>query len=42
MSAWTDLNYKLIIPAYVGEDRADNPYISPIYGEYNGFPPMLM
>ena len=42
MSAWTDLNYRLWTPAYVGDERADNPYISPIYGGYNGFPPMLM
>lgn len=42
MSAWTNLNYKRMIPSYVGNDRADNPYISPIYGEYHGFPPMLM
>ncbi|WP_286893958.1 alpha/beta hydrolase fold domain-containing protein [Thermobacillus sp.] len=26
----------------MGDDRADNPYISPVYGEYDGFPPMLM
>ncbi|AUS98808.1 alpha/beta hydrolase [Clostridium thermosuccinogenes] len=42
MSAWTNLNYKRKTPAYVGNNRADNPYISPIYGEYDGFPPMLM
>lgn len=42
MSAWTNLNYKRRTPAYVGKNRADEPYISPIYGEYNGFPPMLM
>ncbi|ADG07591.1 alpha/beta hydrolase [Kyrpidia tusciae] len=42
MSAWTNLNYKRVIPEYVGENRADNPYISPIYGEYAGFPAMLM
>src|SRR5690606_5354799 len=29
MSAWTNLNYKRMIPSYVGNDRADNPYISP-------------
>ena len=42
MSAWTNLNYKRKTPPYVGNNRADNPYISPIYGEYDGFPPMLM
>ncbi|NLM53013.1 MAG: alpha/beta hydrolase [Firmicutes bacterium] len=42
MSAWTDLNYRRWTPAYVGNNRADIPYISPIYGEYEGFPPMLM
>jgi len=42
MSAWTDLNYKRRTPAYVGNGRADDPYISPLYGEYHDFPPMLM
>lgn len=42
MSAWTNLNYRLKTPAYVGNERADNPYISPIYVDYKGFPPMLM
>lgn len=42
MSAWTNLNYKRRKPAYVGNERADNPYISPVYGEYHDFPPMLM
>jgi acetyl esterase/lipase len=42
MSAWTDLDYRRWVPPYVGDDRADNPYISPVYGEYDGFPPMLM
>ncbi|HHV47342.1 MAG TPA: alpha/beta hydrolase [Tissierellia bacterium] len=42
MSAWTNLNYKYRTPAYVGNNSSDNPYISPIYGEYNDFPPMLM
>lgn len=42
MSAWTNLNYKRMAPAYVGDHRADDPYISPVYGEYDGFPPMLM
>jgi len=42
MSAWTNLNYKRRIPAYVGDNPADTPYISPYYGEYSGFPPMLM
>ncbi len=42
MSAWTNLNYRRMVPAYVGDNRADNPYISPLFGEYNGFPPLLM
>jgi monoterpene epsilon-lactone hydrolase len=42
MSAWTNLNYKRRTPAYVGKDRADNPYISPVYGEFHDFPSMLM
>ena len=42
MSAWTNLNYRRKTPAYVGNNPADNPYISPVYGEYSGFPPMLM
>lgn len=42
MSAWTNLNYGRLVPAYVGDNRADHPYISPIYGDYIGFPPMLM
>ena len=42
MSAWTNLDYGRWVPPYVGDERADNPYISPVYGEYDGFPPMLM
>jgi acetyl esterase/lipase len=42
MSAWTNLDYKRWEPPYVGDERADHPYISPVYGEYDGFPPMLM
>lgn len=42
MSAWTDLDYRLWTPPYVGNASPNNPYISPIYGEYHGFPPMLM
>lgn len=42
MSAWTNLDYWRWTPAYVGNGRADNPYISPVYGEYHDFPPMLM
>ena len=42
MSAWTNLSYKRWTPPYVGKERADNPYISPAYGAYHGFPPMLM
>ncbi len=42
MSAWTNLKYRRWIPPYAGDDRADNPYISPFYGEFHDFPPMLM
>lgn len=42
MSAWTNLNYRRWTPKYVSNNRADNPYISPIYGDFSGFPPMLM
>lgn len=42
MSAWTNLNYRLRKPAYVGENPANHPYISPVYGEYEDFPPILM
>lgn len=42
MSAWTNLNYGRRPPAYVGKNRADDPYISPFYGDYHGFPPLLM
>ena len=27
---------------YVGEEDASNPYISPLYGNFEGFPPMLL
>ena len=42
MSAWTNLSYRRWTPPYVGSERADNPYISPAFGAYHGFPPMLM
>jgi epsilon-lactone hydrolase len=42
MSAWTNLNYKKADIAYVGNNNAENPYISPIYGDYTGLPQMLM
>jgi monoterpene epsilon-lactone hydrolase len=42
MSAWTNLNYGRLVPAYVGDNPADHPYISPIYGNYEGFSHMLM
>lgn len=28
--------------AYIGDDDPENPYISPIFGELDGFPPMLI
>lgn len=27
---------------YIGEDKADNPYISPAFGDFTGFPRMLI
>ena len=42
MSAWTDLNYKNRKVSYVGDHDATNPYISPIYGDFTGLPPMLL
>ena len=27
---------------YVGNNKADNPYISPVFGDYNGFPPTFI
>lgn len=27
---------------YVGENRADNPFISPLFGDYTGFPPTFI
>lgn len=29
-------------PDYYEQDRADNPYVSPLLGDFAGFPPMLM
>lgn len=28
--------------AYIGDDDARNPYISPLFGDFEGFPPMLI
>lgn len=42
MSPWTNLSYRGWKPPYVGSHHADDPYISPLYGEYDSFPPMLM
>lgn len=28
--------------SYIGDDEATNPYISPLFGEFEGFPPMLI
>ena len=42
MSAWTDLSYTKLKVPYVGESSAKDPYISPLYGNYEKFPPMLM
>lgn len=42
MSAWTDLNYTKLKVPYVGESSAKDPYISPLYGNYEKFPPVLM
>ncbi len=27
---------------YVGNEDVTNPYISPLYGDFSGFPPMLL
>lgn len=32
----------LIDSTYIGDNSAQNPYISPVYGDFTGFPPMLM
>jgi acetyl esterase/lipase len=42
MSAWAKLDYKRADVAYIGDNDAKNPYISPIYGDYAGMPQMLM
>lgn len=42
MSAWTNLNYRIWTPPYVGDSSPEDPYVSPVYGSYSGFPPMLM
>ena len=41
MSAWAKLDL-WITPAYIGKNDPKIPYISPCYGDYTGFPPMLM
>jgi len=28
--------------AYIGDDKAENPYISPIFGDFTGFPKLLI
>lgn len=30
------------VPSYVGKDDIKNPYISPVNGDYTGFPPLLI
>jgi len=35
-------NNMLYDSAYVGDNNPHNPYISPVYGDFTGFPPMLM
>jgi acetyl esterase/lipase len=42
MSAWTNLDYKRVKVPYAGSNDPKDPYISPINGDYTGFPPMLM
>jgi acetyl esterase/lipase len=42
MSAWANLDYKRTDVAYIGDNDAKNPYVSPIYGDYTGMPQMLM
>jgi acetyl esterase/lipase len=41
--AWQDLETDDIwIPAYVGDNDLRNPLISPLYGDFTGFPPLLV
>lgn len=42
MSVWANLDYAVITPPYVGDNDPADPYISPLYGDFSGFPPMLM
>lgn len=43
MSAWADLSkYERLSAPYVGGNDAENPYISPLYGNFSGFPKTLM
>ncbi|MEG2288450.1 MAG: alpha/beta hydrolase [Clostridium sp.] len=35
-------NNMLYNSTYIGNEDPYNPYISPVYGDFNGFPPMLM
>ncbi|MDR2090911.1 MAG: alpha/beta hydrolase [Clostridiales bacterium] len=43
MSAWTKLDYLFKTTDYAGKHNdPKDPYISPYYGDFRGFPPMLM
>ncbi len=35
-------NNMLYDSSYIGDNNPHNPYISPVYGDFTGFPPMLM
>jgi acetyl esterase/lipase len=41
--AWLDLeDDKVTVPAYAGDHDLRNPLISPLYGDFTGFPPLLV
>lgn len=39
---FTFYDYALSVESYVGEDDPKNPYISPLYGDLSGLPPLLI
>jgi acetyl esterase/lipase len=40
---WLDLeDDKVTVPAYAGDHDLRNPLISPLYGDFTGFPPLLV
>jgi acetyl esterase/lipase len=41
--AWLDIeDDKVTVPAYAGDHDLRNPLISPLYGDFTGFPPLLV